>query len=69
MKKQFVLSYFGGPSKTARAIGIRPPSVHEWPDDIPDSAVGRIVRLRPDAWTAWIDLQQRAQETECSPLQ
>ncbi|AVY95717.1 hypothetical protein DAI18_17965 [Microvirgula aerodenitrificans] len=62
MKKQFVLSYFGGPSRTARAIGIKPPSVHGWPDDIPDSAVGRIVRLRPDAWAAWVGLQCQADE-------
>jgi hypothetical protein len=50
MEKKFVLDYFGGISKTARALGIKPPTVFNWTDPIPFSAIGRIVMVCPKAY-------------------
>ena len=48
--KKFVPDYFGGISKTARALGIKPPTVFNWTDPIPFSAIGRIVMVCPKAY-------------------
>lgn len=53
MEKKFVLDYFGGISKTARALGIKPPTVFNWTDPIPFSAIGRIVMVCPKAYNVW----------------
>lgn len=55
LSKQFVLSLLGGPMKTARALGVVPGAVSQWPERLPDSAIGRIARLRPDVLRAWWD--------------
>jgi len=53
MNKHFVISFFGGVSKTAAAIGIKSSSVSEWPEEIPFSAIGRIAIYQPKALEAW----------------
>ncbi|QDQ25979.1 hypothetical protein FNU76_06225 [Chitinimonas arctica] len=59
MQKAFVIRNFGSGSETARALRIKPPSVSKWPEELPDSAVGRIARLRPDALRAWWKEQRK----------
>jgi len=53
MDKHFILSFFGGVAKTALALGIKPSSVSEWPDQVPYSAIGRIAIKQPKALAAW----------------
>lgn len=35
MKKTDVLAHFGGGSKVAEALGIKPSAVSQWPEDVP----------------------------------
>ncbi|MDC9130121.1 Cro/CI family transcriptional regulator [Escherichia coli] len=42
MRKSDVINYFGGVCKTAEALGIKHPSVSEWPEIIPE---GRAYQL------------------------
>ena len=53
MEKKFIIDYFGNINKTAQALGIKAPSVHEWPEQLPFSAIGRIAILQPKAFNAW----------------
>ena len=57
MDKQFVLTFFGGVTKTAEALGIKPSSVSEWTDHVPLSAIGRIALNHPKALSEWRKLQ------------
>lgn len=45
MKKQSVLSHFGGVSGTAKALGISPASVSQWPDLIPKGRAYELEKL------------------------
>lgn len=47
MDKKTILGLFGGPAKTAAALKIKTPSVSEWGDVIPFSAIGRIAAYHP----------------------
>lgn len=60
MDKNFIISYFGSQSKTASALGIAPASVFEWPQQLPYSAIGRIVVHQPKAYAAWKKHQKKA---------
>ena len=51
MKKENLLNYFGGQRKTADALGVKQPTVCDWPDELPYSVLGRIATLQPAAWT------------------
>ncbi|MGQ5525165.1 Cro/CI family transcriptional regulator [Chitinimonas sp. PSY-7] len=53
MKKSFVLTFMGGARKAAEAIGISQPAIAQWAETLPDSAVGRIARVRRDVLLAW----------------
>ncbi|MTD32611.1 Cro/CI family transcriptional regulator [Paludibacterium denitrificans] len=51
MKKDRVVSHFGGVAKTAAALMVSGPAVRQWPDDLPFAAIGRIAVLQPEAWS------------------
>lgn len=36
MKKSDAIEYFGSQSALARALGIKPPSIADWGDEVPD---------------------------------
>ncbi|QDQ25630.1 hypothetical protein FNU76_19030 [Chitinimonas arctica] len=62
MKKAFVFSLLGGASQTARTLGISQPAVTQWSEDIPDSAIGRIARLRPDVLRGWWKAERKVRQ-------
>jgi DNA-binding transcriptional regulator YdaS (Cro superfamily) len=45
MKKELAVQYFKGKSKLAKALGISPASVSQWPDDVPQLRAYQIERL------------------------
>lgn len=45
MKKNDVLSYFGGSCNTAKALGIKHPSVSGWGDIIPQGRAYQIEKI------------------------
>lgn len=45
MKKQVVLNYFGGVTKTAQALGVSKSAVSLWSDDIPEGRAFQIELL------------------------
>jgi transposase-like protein len=56
MDKHFIISGLS-PSNSvadvARQLGCSYQAVKKWPEQLPDSAIGRIARLRPDILKAW----------------
>lgn len=48
MKKHEAIALFGGASKLAEALGIRPQAVHQWGDDVPQLRVYQIRCLLKD---------------------
>lgn len=59
MNKAFVVSFFGYPASAAKALGAARSTIHAWPEKLPDSAIGRIARLRPDVLRAWWDQEAK----------
>ncbi|UCX05025.1 Cro/CI family transcriptional regulator [Shewanella glacialimarina] len=45
MKKQIAVDHFKGKSNLAKALGISPASVSQWPDDVPELRAYQIERL------------------------
>ena len=45
MKKQIAVDHFKGKSKLAKALGISPASVSQWPEDVPELRAYQIERL------------------------
>ncbi|MBH3132637.1 Cro/CI family transcriptional regulator [Serratia bockelmannii] len=45
MRKSEVISYFGGVCKTAFALGIKHPSVSEWPEIIPEVRAYQVEKI------------------------
>lgn len=45
MRKAEVISYFGGVVKTAKALGLKHPSVSGWPDIIPEGRAYQIEKI------------------------
>lgn len=45
MRKSDVINYFGGVCKTAEALGIKHPSVSEWPEIIPEGRAYQLEKL------------------------
>lgn len=43
MEKKTAVSIFGTQAAMARALGITPQAVHQWPDPLPQSYVDRVV--------------------------
>lgn len=57
MKKAAVLKFFGGPAKTAKALGIKIGSVSGWPDIVPalrqcqiEELTGGKLKKQRDLW-------------------
>ncbi len=55
MDKAYLLATFGGVTKTARALDIKPASVSGWGSVIPDSALGRLCRMYPAIAIGWME--------------
>ena len=49
MRKKAVLKYFGGPAKTARALGIKHQAVSQWVELVPWRTAYRIETLTDGA--------------------
>ncbi|ENJ9082813.1 Cro/Cl family transcriptional regulator [Escherichia coli] len=45
MRKSDVINYFGGVCKTAEALGIKHPSVSEWPEIIPEGRAYQLEKI------------------------
>jgi DNA-binding transcriptional regulator YdaS (Cro superfamily) len=45
MKKKIAVDHFKGKSNLAKALGISPASVSQWPDDVPELRAYQIERL------------------------
>ncbi|HBV5320840.1 Cro/CI family transcriptional regulator [Klebsiella oxytoca] len=45
MRKSEVVNYFGGVCKTALALGIKHPSVSEWPEIIPEVRAYQVEKI------------------------
>ncbi|UXE39597.1 Cro/CI family transcriptional regulator [Raoultella ornithinolytica] len=45
MRKSEVVDFFGGVCKTASALGIKHPSVSEWPEIIPEGRAYQIEKI------------------------
>ena len=45
MRKSEVINYFGGVCKTALALGIKHPSVSEWPEIIPEVRAYQVEKI------------------------
>lgn len=45
MRKSEVINYFGGVCKTATALGIKHPSVSEWPEIIPEVRAYQVEKI------------------------
>ena len=43
MNKAKALSIFGGPAKTAEAVGVDTSAVSQWPDELPPRLADRII--------------------------
>ncbi|MFZ4170445.1 Cro/CI family transcriptional regulator [Enterobacter ludwigii] len=45
MRKSEVIKHFGGVCKTAKALGIKHPSVSEWPEIIPEVRAYQVEKI------------------------
>jgi hypothetical protein len=58
MRKSSALDFFGGPVKTAAAIGINPQAVSDWPEMLPpriaDRVIAAAVRAGREVPAEWI---------------
>ncbi|MFC4161997.1 hypothetical protein [Chitinimonas lacunae] len=70
MKRSYLIQRLGSQIQIARTLDVAPSSVHAWKEELPDSAVGRIARLRPDLLRAWwAEQEQGATADEVAPAQ
>jgi DNA-binding transcriptional regulator YdaS (Cro superfamily) len=60
MKKKIAVDHFKGKSNLAKALGISPASVSQWPDDIPELRAYQIERLTKGKLKADIPRLQQA---------
>lgn len=60
MKKQIAVDHFKGKSKLAKALGISPASVSQWPDDVPELRAYQIERLTNGKLKAGVPLLKQA---------
>ncbi|WP_392342708.1 Cro/CI family transcriptional regulator [uncultured Shewanella sp.] len=60
MKKQIAVDHFKGKSNLAKALGISPASVSQWPDDVPELRAYQIERLTEGALKADIPQLEQA---------
>lgn len=60
MKKKTAIKHFGGVVKLAEALGIKPQSVSQWPDEIPQGRAYQIELITKGALKASQPEQQPA---------
>lgn len=59
MRKSDVINYFGGVCKTAEALGIKHPSVSEWPEIIPEGRAYQLEKITNGKLKVDVSLYQR----------
>lgn len=59
MKKQEVIKFFGGVCKTAQVLGIKHPSVSEWPEVIPEGRAYQIEKISKGKLRVDVKLYQK----------
>ena len=60
MKKKAAVDHFKGKSNLAKALGISPSSVSQWPDDVPELRAYQIERLTKGKLKAGVPLLKQA---------
>ncbi|MGI2108437.1 Cro/CI family transcriptional regulator [Shewanella frigidimarina] len=60
MKKKIAVDHFKGKSNLAKALGISPASVSQWPDDVPELRAYQIERLTKGKLKADVPRLQQA---------
>lgn len=53
MLKQDAIRFFGGVTKVAHAAGVKPPTVSDWGDVIPEGRAHRLAEASGGAVPAW----------------
>lgn len=61
MKKAYLIAVFDGVTKTAEALGIKQSSVSGWGEDVPESAIGRLVQRHLDVYLKWYATEGRGE--------
>lgn len=59
MRKSDVINYFGGVCKTAEALGIKHPSVSEWPEIIPEGRAYQLEKITNGKLKVDVSLYQK----------
>ena len=59
MRKSDVINYFGGVCKTAEALGIKHPSVSEWPEIIPEGRAYQFKKITNGKLKVDVSLYQK----------
>ena len=60
MKKHTAVEYFKGKSKLAKALGINPASVSQWPENVPPLRAYQIEQLTQGALKADVELHNES---------
>ncbi|CTW80790.1 Cro/Cl family transcriptional regulator [Escherichia coli] len=59
MRKSDVINYFGGVCKIAEALGIKHPSVSEWPEIIPEGRAYQLEKITNGKLKVDVSLYQK----------
>ncbi|EJU9116167.1 Cro/Cl family transcriptional regulator [Escherichia coli] len=59
MRKSDVINYFGGVCRTAEALGIKHPSVSEWPEIIPEGRAYQLEKITNGKLKVDVSLYQK----------
>lgn len=60
LTKQYLHDLFGKRNvHIARALEVKPQTSLAWPDDLPDSVIGKFVKLHPKLAKRWINEQMK----------
>lgn len=63
MRKSDVINFFGGVCKTAEALGIKHPSVSEWPEIIPEGRAYQLENITRGKLKVDVSLYQKSNDT------
>ncbi|WNS38294.1 Cro/CI family transcriptional regulator [Enterobacter chuandaensis] len=63
MRKSDVINFFGGVCKTAEALGIKHPSVSEWPEIIPEGRAYQLENITRGKLKVDVSLYQKHNDT------
>ncbi|MFB9087150.1 Cro/CI family transcriptional regulator [Erwinia tracheiphila] len=63
MRKSDVINFFGGVCKTAEALGIKHPSVSEWPEIIPEGRAYQLENITRGKLKVDVSLYQKPNDT------